>query len=386
MVLNIKIESPRILANYDLGHKWAKAKNSSRWLKSEQTELTEPQILFLELCVNLLKEGGRLCIVLPEGVLGNSTQGYVRQWLLENTTILAVWDCPAPLFLPHTDTKTCMLFVEKSKSFNQSIMMSIISECGHDRRGLEKRDAKGELREDFSKALADWQKRPLENQMDPQGWIGQVSVIVQGNDLISDSLLVPRSYQLEHELGPATKRLGDLEAEDIISIKTVGGVVNEREYDDEGEIDFVRTSDLGIMELRPSVQKVGLKVYERVRSTQDLRPLDIFVVRDGKYRIGEPLMLFEDDINIVLQRAFYKIRILDDSILDPYFMLYALKKSQSFICDSALVQSSLSRITINRMRNMPIPYPSDSERAEIGKEMRETLQQRRLARQKLDSF
>jgi type I restriction enzyme M protein len=204
---DIKVESHSILKHYDLGHKWTKPKNSLRWVKSDQTESTEPQILFLELCVNLLKEGGRLCIVLPEGVFGNAKTGYVRQWLLENTTVLAVWDCPEPLFLPHTDTKTCMLFAEKSKNFNQSIMMSFISECGHDRRGAEIKDVNGELKEDFSKALADWHDRPPENSVDPQAWSGSISAMVQGGNLIDDNLLVPRIYLLQPEIGPATKLL-----------------------------------------------------------------------------------------------------------------------------------------------------------------------------------
>ena len=137
---DIKIKHPSILEKYDLGHKWTKVKNSSRWFKSGQTEPTSPQILFLELCVNLLKEGGRMCIVLPEGVLGNVGEGYVRQWLFENTTILAVWDCTALLFQPHTGTKTCILFIEKSKSFDYSIM----DECHlqvwtRSKRGRDKR-------------------------------------------------------------------------------------------------------------------------------------------------------------------------------------------------------------------------------------------------------
>ena len=383
---DIKVESHSILKHYDLGHKWTKPKNSLRWVKSDQTKSTEPQILFLELCVNLLKEGGRLCIVLPEGVFGNTKTGYVRQWLLENTTILAVWDCPEPLFLPHTDTKTCMLFAERSKSFNQSIMMSFISECGHDRRGAEIKDVNGELKEDFSKALADWHDRPPENSVDPQAWSGSISAMVQGGNLIDDNLLVPRLYLLQPEIGPATKLLGDLETEGIISIKTVNGVVKESEYDDKGEIDYVRTSDFGVMELRPSVRKVPLTVYKRVRKTQDLQPLDVLVINSGKYLIGESLMLSKDDVKIVVQNKFYKIRVLDNSKIDPYFLLYALRKSQSFIRDSALSQSTLSSISIGRMRSIPIPYPSSSEQVEIGKEMREILQERRDALQKLDSF
>ena len=84
---DIKIEHSYILKNYDLGHLWIRENNSNRWVKENKTIPTAPQLLFLELCVKLLKEGGTMCIVLPEGVVGNLTKGYVRQWLLDNVTI-----------------------------------------------------------------------------------------------------------------------------------------------------------------------------------------------------------------------------------------------------------------------------------------------------------
>ena len=301
---DIKIKHPNILEKYDLGHKWTKPQNSSQWIKSGETEPTDPQILFLELCVNLLKEGGRMCIVLPESVLGNVTEEYVRQWLLDNTTILAVWDCPALLFQPHTNTKTCILFIEKSKIANQSILMSTISKCGHDARGAEIRAGNGELVEDFSKALTDWENRPSETDMNLKEWKGEVSIVVPSNDMIDKRLLVPRIYQIKHELGPVTKPLGDLEQQGIISIKTVSCGVKQSEYDNEfGEIPYVRTTDLGVMELRPSIHKVPLAIYEREQTRQDLRPLDMLVIKDGTYRIGEPVMLLEDDLNIVVPRS-----------------------------------------------------------------------------------
>ena len=98
-----------------------------------------------------------------------------------------------------------------------------------------------------------------------------------------------------------------------------------------GEIPYVRTTDLGVMELRPSIHKVPLAIYERERERQDIRPLDILIIKDGTYRIGESVMLLEDNLNIVVQGHFYKIRVLKDSLLNPYFLFYALKKSQSFI-------------------------------------------------------
>ena len=382
---DIKIKHPNILEKYDLGHKWIKSKNSSQWIKSQETEPTDPQILFLELCVNLLKEGGRICIVLPESVLGNVTEEYVRQWLLDNTTILAVWDCPALLFQPHTNTKTCILFIEKSKTVNQSILMSVISKCGHDARGAEIRAENGELVEDFSKALRDWRNRPSETTMNLNEWKGEVSIVVPSNDIIGKRLLVPRIYQIKHELGAVTQPLGDLEQQEIVSIKTVSCGVKQSEYDNElGEIPYVRTTDLGVMELRPSIHRVPLAIYERERERQDIRPLDILIIKDGTYRIGEPVMLLEDNLNIVVQGHFYKIRVLKDSLLNPYFLFYALKKSQSFIVASSMVQVTLSSITIDRMREIPIPYPSSSEQASIANEMREILEQRKVNRQKLD--
>ena len=383
---DIKIKHRNVLKNYDLGHKWTLNEDLSRWFKSNETEPTDPQILFLELCVNLLKEGGRMCIVLPEGVLGNVKEEYVRQWLLDNTTILAIWDCPDVLFLPHTHTKTGILFLEKSKTANQSIMMSVISKCGHDARGAEIRSENGELVEDFSKALVDWQNHPSENQINTRNWEGEVSVIVPSNDIIDQRILVPRLYQLEHKLGSVTKKLGELEAEGIISIKTVSCNVRQSEYDEYGEIPFVRTSDLGVLELRPTIQSVPLAIYERERELQDLCPLDILIIKDGEYRIGEPVMLQEDDLNIVVQGHFYKIRVLDDELLDPYFLVYTLRKSQPFIFESTIVQATVSSMTISRMREIPIAYPNVDEQASIANEMRKILEQRRIHRQMLEEL
>ncbi len=140
---DIKVEHSYILKNYELGHKWQRNEASGRWTKTDTTVPTAPQILFLELCVRLLNEGGRMCIVLPESVLGNPTQSYVRHWVLENLKILAIWDCPQNLFLPHTNTKTCILFAEKRKTHNYDIMMSVIRKSGHDARGAEVRAPMG---------------------------------------------------------------------------------------------------------------------------------------------------------------------------------------------------------------------------------------------------
>ena len=91
-------------------------------------------------------------------------------------------------------------------------------------------------------------------------------------------------------------------------------------------------------------------------------------------------------MNITVQAHFYKIRVLDESLLDPYFLVYALKKSQPFIVASSIVQATISSITIDRMREIPIPFPSDEEQMSIANEMRGILGQRRMNRERLDNL
>ena len=297
---DIKVKHPYMLKDFELGHKWEQNKASGRWARTTATVPTAPQILFLELCVRLLNDGGRMCIVLPESVLGNPTQSYVRHWLLENLKILAIWDCPQNLFLPHTNTKTCILFAEKTKTHNQEIMMSVIKKSGHDARGAEVRWGTGELVEDFSKALYDWNNKPAESD----GWEGEVSFFIGGDKLTHDDILVPRIYRNMAEQGSETVKLKDLESRNLIKIRTVACDVRQSEYDINSTVPFIRTTDLGVMEFRASVHKITEDVYERNKGNQDLTPLDILIIKDGTYRIGESVMLLEDDIEVVLQGAF----------------------------------------------------------------------------------
>ena len=73
----IKVSKPGVLKHYDLGHKWKLDKKTNSYIK-DTTRDTPPQVLFIELCHKHLKKGGRLGIVLPEGVFGNPQMSAVR--------------------------------------------------------------------------------------------------------------------------------------------------------------------------------------------------------------------------------------------------------------------------------------------------------------------
>lgn len=73
------------------------------------------QALFLERWFQLLKPGGRLGAVLPNGVFDgrNARAAKVRKFLLRRFNVKAVVALPSDAFYPHTSTKTSLLLAEK---------------------------------------------------------------------------------------------------------------------------------------------------------------------------------------------------------------------------------------------------------------------------------
>ena len=76
----------------------------------------ERDVLFVERCVNLLRPGGRLAIVLPHNKFAASSFGYMREWLMGKARVLAVVGLGRNTFLPHTHQKASVLFLQRNLS------------------------------------------------------------------------------------------------------------------------------------------------------------------------------------------------------------------------------------------------------------------------------
>ncbi len=91
----IVVKGAPILSQYDLGYKWAQNKETKQLEKTGTLhEDQPPQILFLERCIQLLKPGGRMGIVLPEAVFGMPTYEYVVAYLRQRVKIRGVISMP----------------------------------------------------------------------------------------------------------------------------------------------------------------------------------------------------------------------------------------------------------------------------------------------------
>ncbi|MEM3859871.1 MAG: N-6 DNA methylase, partial [Candidatus Micrarchaeaceae archaeon] len=70
-------------------------------------------ILFLERSLQFIRPGGRMAIVLPQGIFNNTNTEYIRRFIMEEARILAVVGLHGNTFKPHTGTKTSVLFLQK---------------------------------------------------------------------------------------------------------------------------------------------------------------------------------------------------------------------------------------------------------------------------------
>lgn len=139
----LAIDSETILKQFDLGYKW-KQNADGIYKKGQLWNKQPPQILFIERCMDFLKPGGRMGIVLLESIFGMPKYRYVVDYIKRHSRILAVVTLPEEVFQPETHAKCCVLICEKFKSgetFDSiepyDIFMCQTKWCGHDSRGNE---------------------------------------------------------------------------------------------------------------------------------------------------------------------------------------------------------------------------------------------------------
>ena len=76
----------------------------------------ERDVLFLERCLMLLADGGRLAVVLPDNKVSARKFDALRRWLLDRARIVAVVSLHAYTFKPHTSQKACVVFLTRTRT------------------------------------------------------------------------------------------------------------------------------------------------------------------------------------------------------------------------------------------------------------------------------
>jgi type I restriction enzyme M protein len=388
----IHVKGSTVLTQYALGHKWKR--DGDTGLPVQTTTLHDeqsPHILFIERCLQLLKPGGRLGIVMPESILGNPSYAHVIAFIMTHARVNAVVTMPEALFKTSgkggTHTKVCVLLLEKTTaaSHDYSMFMADAKWCGHDSRGNPtiRRNEKGldVVLDDVPEIARKYSKLKKTEAGSRLGFWIRVGAL-------KNRVLVPKYYNPELDTYVESLRathdmllIGDLIADKTVSVIT-GIEIGKMAYGT-GTIPFVRTSDFSNWEIKADFKHgVSEAIYDACKTGIDVKAGDILLVRDGTYLIGTTAILTESDLPMLFQSHIYRIRVEKPSVIDPW-LLFACLNSQVVkkqIRSKQFTQDIIDTLG-RRLAEVAIPFPKDAAlRKRIALEVKKTVQTRAALR------
>lgn len=386
---NIVAVNKDVQANYDLGYEWKFDLKTNSYRKTEKLQKNvPPQVLFVERCIKLLKDKGRLGIVVPESLITSKSYSYVVNYMFNNGYIKAIIGMPEDFFKTSgkggTHTKACLVLFEKNKKPNidYDIFMAEAKWCGHDSRGRIIEN------DDLPLILQNYNHFMMKNDF-VYSHLGYV--IKKSN--IENLTLSPRYYNPEIKKALSSiknthdvLKFGDLVSSGVIELKT-GHEVGKLAYGT-GDIPFVRTSDISSWEIKIDPKHgVSEEIFEQYSKRQDIKDGDILMVKDGTYLIGTCAMVSKYDTKIVYQSHLYKIRIIKKDVLSPFLLLAVLSSDpvQKQIKSKRFSQDIIDSLG-SRINDLILPIPKDinirkSIEKNVKKAIEDRVEARELARQ-----
>ncbi|MEU2719733.1 N-6 DNA methylase [Streptomyces smyrnaeus] len=376
----MKVTDAGTLGQYDLAHKWTRDKSSGSFSRSAKLgDGQSPQILFIEKCLNLLRSGGRMGIVIPESMLCNPSHKFIVSYILSRARIRAVVTMPEELFQPYTHAKTAIVLIEKYSTAGGApqedypVFMGLAKWCGHDSRGHE--IPHDDLPEITKRLERFHNGEPLE--FDHLGFTVMASEI-------QDLIYLPKYYnpELKQRLDALSEThdlvtLGELAEDGVLEVST-GHEVGKLAYGT-GSIPFIRTSDIANWEIKGDPKHgVSVDIYNSLAPRQNVEIDDILMVRDGTYLVGTCAIVTELDAKIVYQSHILKFKSLDHERMDPKLLLALLSAPivKEQIWSKRFTQDIIDTLG-GRWQEVVLPIPREpSARSEILTAVRSAIQSR----------
>lgn len=351
---DVKEREKPYLANYELGGK----------IKKRNRQNTE--ILFIERCLDFLKPGGRMGIVLPDGILTNSSLQYVRDFITERAQILGIVSLPQTAFRKPSNkggggtgsgVKASLLFLRRKKEGeklpdNYPIFMSIAEHIGYDSTGRPDKD-------EFPDVLNAWRDFKKTNKTDfffeaPLSFaIGRGEMIARWEPVYYKPELKERSEILRKSKFP------------IVNIKDVVNVIrygtsSPPKYVNAG-IPFIRATNIKEGRIIPS----DIKFMDPNEATRfkkcRVKENDIIIVRSG-VNTGDCARVTKEFCNAY---AAYDLILTLKSIVNPAFLNTCLNldfgKSQMNRLKARSAQPHLNAEEVKSLE-FPLPPPQIQDR------------------------
>lgn len=390
-----KITNSNLLSKFDLGYKWKNQTDEFHKTKAVYPN-QNAEILFIERCLQLLKEGGRMAIVLPNGNFENPSLEYLRYYIKLKAKILAVVNLPQETFIPFgTGVKTSLLFLEKDTP-NQirkyPIFFGRVTKLGYqgnkngtpqyqkDKYGQVLKNNLGEpiLDEDFSDivtAFKDFQKGQIIDKTN--------SFSINYDELngrFDYDFYSPENRNLFSKLKASKNvRLGD--------ICTIMKIKSKKLKDSNNTVEYVELSDINTHAYE-IINSTTYQVHELPsRASYEIKKGDIITAIAGNSigtRKHATALVNEEFEGSICTNGF---RVLRKFKIDYYYLLYFFK-SEYFLKQIFMYRTgaAIPNVSDTDLANILIPLPDDKTIEEISLKMQRAFELRAESRSQIESI
>jgi type I restriction enzyme M protein len=390
-----KITNPSTLSKFDLGHKWTSYDKDYHKTKSIYPN-QNAEILFIERCLQLLKEGGRMAIVLPNGNFENPSLEYLRYYIKLKAKILAIVNLPQETFIPFgTGVKTSLLFLEKetpNKIRQYPIFFGRVRKLGYqgnkngtplyqkDQYGQIIKDNLGQpiLDEDFSVIADAYKEFQKGTKIEKEN-----SFSINYDELngrFDYDFYSPENRKMFSNLDNVkTVRLGDIC--DIVKIKS------KKLKDPNLTVEYVELSDINTH----SYEIINSNTYQvhqlPSRASYEIQENDIITAIAGNSigtRKHATALVTKDFEGSVCTNGF---RVLRNFKIDSHYLLYFLK-TDIFLKQMFMYRTgaAIPNISDTDLANTLINLPDDTKIKDISKKMKKSFELRQESRNQIESI
>lgn len=347
----VKKEEKNYLGSFDLGKD-----NTGKIRKTQKTE-----ILFLERCWQYLKyKTGKIAIIIPDGMLTNTTLKYVRDYMASKFQIEAIISLPQVTFAHYgAGLKSSILIMRKldknEKVKDYDIFCAIANEVGYDATGRKSNT-------DLHNILAKY-KEFLNGKTFYEDEIYVKKLSQLDNNRLDSYYYSPMFEKIIAEVGKSKYKLKRLEDVCVADGIFIGKTPAKDDYSESSsDPKIVKAASL-------KTGKVNLELVDYVQPEQAPNRLiqdgDILILgaaHQAQYLGKNPCIveipeeLKDEEIGFVGELVNVRA---DKNKINPYFLLQLFNTRNYFLLINREKRGQTSHLYPKDLKNILVPVPDD---------------------------
>lgn len=331
-------------------------------------------------CYDLLKDKGRLCIVLPETYFFSPSYKFVRDWVKDRLKPICVANVPMDAFQGFCRAKTNLYIFEKidKKKTNVNLESDLVTFLNPQTCGIYKNGS-----DRFIVNSAGERTKIIDNELlrlaiKYQNGQNDEMFTVPLADTYKADVLVPQYYdyslQRPFDELKLTHKFEQISIEELINkgIITVSGGHGSPSNDmRNGNIPYVKVSDIRNMRINVNpTNLVSIELAKRFWKTDNgksnLCAWDLISPSRASSNIGEFAILLPGEEQIVLTKEVFVIRVHENDLgYSPFYLLWALSLTETRKQWQRVTLMQTNREDVGqRYKEILIPQPISKEWAE----------------------